>query len=82
MTGTTNRREMIGKLVEHSVSTAVSEFPQHWLKEVFEKGFVGYSKFSDRQLMLEMQLRGLTPTEDLADEVDSDDDSIPEHFFG
>ena len=74
------REEMIGKLVEHSVSTAVAESPQDWLKEVFEKGFVGFGRLTDRQLQLEMRLRGLLADDD-ADEEEFDDDLLGEAFF-
>lgn len=74
------REEMIGKLVEHSVSTAVAESPQDWLKEVFEKGFIGFSRLTDRQLQLEMRLRGLLVDDD-AGEEEFDDDLLSEPFF-
>lgn len=79
-TTTTDRNAMIGRLVEHSVDEAVSERPRHWLKEVFEKGFMGYSKFSDGQLLREMYLRGLIRQED-TDEDEADDDYSSGHTF-
>lgn len=71
--GDTNRNEMIRHLVEHSVSKALAEPQQYWMREVFEQGFVGYSKLSDQQLRMEMQLRGLEPSGDAFDE-DCDDE--------
>ena len=75
-----SRGEMIGSLVEDSVSTALSELQKHWLKEVFEKGFVGYSKLSDRQLLMEMQLRGLLPQEEESDD-DADNEFLNDPMF-
>lgn len=74
---TTNRREMIDRLVEHSVETAMSESSMHWLKDVFERGFLGYTKLSNGQLRMEMQLRGLISAHDTmeyeGDDVSEDD---------
>lgn len=70
---TTNRREMIERLVEHSVETAMSESSLHWLKDVFERGFLGYTKFSNGQLMMEMQLRGLISAHDTIDDEGDDE---------
>lgn len=58
----TTRKEMIERLVEHSVAQAVEESQRHWMREVFENGFPGYSKLSDQQLRLEMELHGLDPS--------------------
>jgi hypothetical protein len=70
-----NRREMIDRLVEHSVETAMSESSFHWLKDVFERGFLGYTKLSNGQLMMEMQLRGLISAHDtIEDEADDEPD--------
>jgi hypothetical protein len=65
-----NRDEMIRKLVQHSVKTAVAESRHYWLAEMFEKGFAGYRNLSRRQLVQELQMRGL---EKLADEFEDDD---------
>lgn len=71
-----SRVEMVNRLVAHSVKTAIVDDEGHyWLSELFEKGFAGYANLSARQLALEMQLRGLTPAEDAADEtLDIDQD--------
>lgn len=70
-----SRSEMIGRLVAYSVQAALAEGGKHyWLSELFEKGFTGYGNFSARQLLLEMQLRGLAPSED-EPEFEDDDDS-------
>lgn len=66
----TNRQEMISQLVDHSVNSALSESRQYWLREIFEKGFIGYREYSDYQLRLEMQLRGLEALPDVSDEDD------------
>jgi hypothetical protein len=73
------RAEMIRKLVAYSVNAALAEGKNHyWLSELFEKGFNGYSNFSSKQLMMEMQLRGLAyqddALEDDIDEIDQIDD--------
>jgi hypothetical protein len=65
---THNRKEMIAKLLEHAVSTALVEPQQIWMREVFEKGFVGYGRFTDAQLRLEMQLHGLDGSAEIMDE--------------
>lgn len=80
---TTARGEMIEMLVEHSVNVAVAESPKHWLKKVFENGFIGYGKLSDRQLLMEMHLRGLILPEDgIDDEADGqEDDYQPNQMF-
>jgi len=69
---------MMNKLVAYSVQAALAEGEKHyWLSELFEKGFTGYSNFSTRQLHLEMQLRGLVPTEDELDAgIDDADDEL------
>jgi hypothetical protein len=83
-----SRKEMIGRLVAHSLATAAAASQQDWLREVFEKGFVGYSKFSDRQLLLELDLHGLTPASALFEEdgdadadMDADSDSLYEPLY-
>jgi hypothetical protein len=79
------RKEMIGRLVELSVTTATTE-PRHlWLSNIFENGFAGYSKFSERRLLMELQLRGLAPSEEAAgDEAgeDADPDVLGLAFSG
>lgn len=72
----TDRAEMIGQLVEHSVSKAKSEANAYWMRDIFEKGFAGYSKFSDQQLRVEMQLRGLETSADAFEDEDEDDFSF------
>lgn len=80
MSGTTTAREaMIEALVEHSVNAA-TESQKDWLRKVFEKGFIGYSKLSDSQLQLEMHLHGLIPEEILDDETE--DDFMSDEIFG
>jgi hypothetical protein len=74
------RAKMIGSLVEHSVNTASSGSHQYWLKEVFEKGFSGYSKLSDRQLLLEMQLHVLIPTDDVFED-DAEEAVLHDEMF-
>jgi hypothetical protein len=66
-----SRDEMIRRLVQHSVKTAVAESAHYWLSDVFEKGFAGYRNLSRTQLTQELQLRGLDKT---ADDFDDDDD--------
>jgi hypothetical protein len=81
---TNSRANMIGSLVEHSVTTAISDAQQDWLKDLFEKGFVGYNKLTDRQLLHEMELHGLIPDENLFEYElvnDLDDDHLYEPFF-
>lgn len=68
---TTSRAEMIGKLVEHSIAMATAESPQYWLKEVFDKGFIGYSKLSTPQLRMEMQLHGLDKSAEMSEANDA-----------
>ncbi|MFZ2855127.1 MAG: hypothetical protein WAZ34_13580 [Rhodocyclaceae bacterium] len=81
MSGTTTAREaMIEALVEHSANAAVAESQKDWLRKVFEKGFIGYSKLSDSQLELEMHLHGLVPEEILDDETE--DDFMSDEIFG
>ena len=69
-----SRIEMIGRLVEHAVAEAVAESPRHWLRNIFENGFVGYSRLSDRQLRTEMEMRGLAVADEPA--FDEDDDVL------
>ena len=79
------RKAMIRSLVAHSVERALAEAQgdaeTYWLHEIFEKGFVGYARFSERELRLEMQLRGLdqaaehdAPDEDDEGDIDGDED--------
>lgn len=70
------RTEMIANLVEFSVATAMTESDGVWLSHIFKNGLVGYSKLSDRQLLMEMQMRGLIESQDdlEQDTVDDDDD--------
>jgi hypothetical protein len=65
-----NRDEMIRKLVQHSVKAALAESRHYWLSEMFEKGFAGYRSLSRKQLLQELQMRGL---EKPADDFDDDD---------
>ncbi|MEN9481680.1 MAG: hypothetical protein RLZZ298_3075 [Pseudomonadota bacterium] len=63
-----SRSEKIQCLVARSVKTAVLESPTHWLNKIFEDGFVGYSRLSDSQLTMEMEMHGLFQSEDPFDE--------------
>jgi hypothetical protein len=67
------RDEMIRRLVKFSVTAAVGESRRYWLSDLFERGFVGYRKFSDRRLWQELQLRGLAEPEDIFVDGDSED---------
>ena len=82
---TMTRKEMIGRLVALSVTTATTE-PRHlWLSDIFENGFAGFSKFSDRRLFVELQLREPAPAEEAAgDEAgeDADPDVLGLAFSG
>lgn len=71
-----SRQEMINQLVENSLACALSEAQPFWLREIFENGFVGYRHFTDRQLALEMQFRGLGAAADIADEEAEDESSF------
>ncbi len=71
-----NRNEIIQRLVARSVKTAIQESPTHWLNKVFEDGFVGYSRLSDAQLMMEMEMRGLIQLEDNFDDEDQETDEV------
>ena len=77
-----SKDEMIRKLVQHSVKTALTESKHYWLCDLFEKGFTGYRNLSRGQLMRELQMRGLEKTddafdEDALDDLDLDDYSEP-----
>ena len=71
-----SRKEMIRQLVEHSVNNAQAETGKYWLREIFENGFIGYREYADHQLQLEMQLRGLEASPEIADEDEIDDDFV------
>lgn len=78
------REEMIRRLVAYSVEEAVREPQAYWLRELFEKGFAGYRKYSSTKLKRELEMRGLDATEedygdDEADDYVQDDltDSLP-----
>lgn len=76
------RVKMVEALVAHSINTAASKSQQDWLNDVFEKGFVGYGKLSERQLLLEMQLHGLMPIEGVfEDDADADEDALHDQMF-
>lgn len=66
------KSEMIKRLVACSVETAISESPNHWLQEIFEKGFIGYSKLSESQLLMEFEMHGLIQSEDNFDDEAQD----------
>lgn len=70
------RSEMIKRLVAGSVKTAVTESSKHWLQEIFEKGFIGYNKLSESQLLMEMEMRGLIQSEDHFDDETQDTDDL------
>jgi hypothetical protein len=67
------RDEMIRRLVEFSVKAALGDPRRYWLSELFERGFVGYRKFSDQRLWRELQLRGLVGPEDALVDGDFED---------
>ncbi len=71
-----NRSETIKRLVACSVKTAIQESPTYWLNKVFEDGFVGYSRLSDTQLMMEMEMRGLIQSEDDCDDENQEADEF------
>ena len=56
---------MIRALVAFSAQAAAGEPRRYWLRDLFERGFVGYRNFSNRQLRRELQLRGLVRLDDL-----------------
>jgi hypothetical protein len=64
---------MVRRLVEFSVKAARGDSRRYWLSDLFERGFVGYRKFSDRRLWRELQLRGLVEPEDIFVDGDSED---------
>jgi hypothetical protein len=70
---TMTRQEMIRRLVEFSVNAALGDSRRYWLSDLFERGFVGYRKFSDRRLWRELQLRGLVQPEDTFVDGDAED---------
>lgn len=76
----TGRKEMIGQLVEHAVISALAESPAFWMHEIFENGFAGYRQFSDQQLRMEMQLRGLAASPNGVDE-DAETEEDEERAF-
>lgn len=71
---------MIGKLVEHAIAMAIAESPKYWLKEIFDKGFIGYSKLTTSQLRLEMQLHGLDRSVEIAESNDALADDEDEYL--
>ena len=72
------RGEMIDRLVEDSVRAVLKESQRPWLAEIFENGCVGYRKLSDRQLLMELRLRGLAGAGDMLDEYTEDADTDEE----
>jgi hypothetical protein len=73
------KEEMIRKLVQHSVKTALAESKHYWLCDVFEKGFTGYRNLSRAQLTQELQLRGLAKNEAEFDDDDLDDIDLEDY---
>lgn len=71
-----SRLEKIQHLITCSVKTAVTESPKHWLNKIFEDGFVGYSRLSDAQLAMEMEMRGLIQSEDQFDDDLEESDEL------
>lgn len=70
---TPSRTEMIERLVDDALARAGSAPRADWLRDIFEYGFAGYGKLSERQLRLELQLRGLVlATDRFDDESDND----------
>lgn len=67
--------EMIERLVEYSIGEAAGNSRVNWVREVFKKGFDGFSNMSYRQLEKEMQLRGLLEYDDF-DSDDTDDSEL------
>lgn len=65
--------EMIERLVEYSITEASQVGRIKWIREVFKKGFNGFSNMSHKQLEKELQLRGLLDYNDF--ESDDTDDS-------
>lgn len=70
------KSEMIKRLVARSVETAISESPNSWLEEIFEQGFMGYSKLSEAQLLMELEMHGLIQSEDHFDDEAQDADDL------
>ncbi|MGE5469651.1 MAG: hypothetical protein ACM3X0_02510 [Bacteroidota bacterium] len=70
---TPSRTEMIERLVDHALARATAEPRADWMRDVFQYGFAGYGRFSERQLRLELQLRGLVQADDRFDD-ESDND--------
>lgn len=67
------REEMIRRLVAYSVEEAVREPQAYWLRELFEKGFAGYCKYSSTKLKRELEMRGLDATEEDYGDDEADD---------
>lgn len=76
------REEMIRLLVEFSVKAALGDPHRYWLCELFERGFVGYRKYSDRRLWRELQLRGLVEPQDQLVDSDPEDDAADDAADG
>ncbi len=71
-----SRKEKIQRLVASSVKTAVLESPTYWLNKIFEDGFIGYSRLSDSQLSMELEMHDLIQSNDQFDDYVEDSDEF------
>jgi hypothetical protein len=74
------RKEMIRRLTEATLESALNDPDMAWLRAMLVQGFSGYECMTDAALAREMQMRGLLefdepePEEDFDDEEEDDDD--------
>jgi hypothetical protein len=65
-------------LVDFSIAAATEDAQTGWLREVFTKGFRGFSSMSSAELLREIHFRGIAEAADaLADEDFEDETDDP-----
>ena len=59
-----NRNSIIRLLVDFSLEAAAKNPGDSWLREILTKGFRGFENLSSKNLLRELQFRGLAEFED------------------
>jgi len=68
-----NRQQMIERLVEAALASAIADPDHEWLRGMLENGFAGYRRMPTPALGEEMRFRGLLEFDE-PEPVDEDDD--------
>ncbi|HUO44336.1 MAG TPA: hypothetical protein VMT94_05415 [Burkholderiales bacterium] len=76
-----NREQMIEKLINSSIDSALNDPEREWLRDIFRNGIEGYDQKTNDELAFEMRLRGFFTLDQEDTATDEDNDRYEEERF-